>query len=122
MVDADLAAWGRKSMDTNCPGCGKRLKDIKAWEKHAKKCRKLEKVLQRSYNVPVVHIKDLPYLEVKLLPNGKDWGIWNINNSDWIRDKNGQIDSRLFQRNIKTLLNSVTAESIIANAKKQQFD
>jgi hypothetical protein len=104
-------------MDTNCPGCGKRLKDIKAWEKHAKGCNKLEKALQRSYNIPAVSLKDLSHLEVKLLPNGKEWGIWNINSNDWIRDKSGQIDSRLFQRNIKTLLNSLVAVSIIADAR-----
>jgi len=105
------------AMDTDCPGCGKHLKDIQAWEKHAKQCKKLAEALQsykQGYNIPSVSVQELPYLQVKLLsPNGKEWGIWNSKHNDWIKDKSGQIDSRLFQRNIKTLLNSLTAKSIL---------
>ena len=100
-------------MDTNCPGCGKHLKNLKAWETHARRCKKL-RVKQLSYDIPVVDIKDLVHLEVKLLPNNKDWGIWNTNGNDWVKDKRGQIDSRVFQRNIKTLLSSIIAKSMLS--------
>ena len=69
-----------------------------------------------SANIPTVSIEELLYLEAKLVSSGgKDWGIWNTKRNDWIRDKSGQIDSRLFKRNIKALLNSLTAKSIIAS-------
>ncbi|MFH1030970.1 MAG: hypothetical protein V1767_00135 [Chloroflexota bacterium] len=105
-------------MDVTCPGCGKRLKNFDDLEKHAARCKKLAKVLQLSYVVPVVDIKDLSQLEVKILPNNKDWGIWNANTNDWVKDKTGQIDSRVFQHNIKKLLNSIIASSIIANVRE----
>lgn len=103
------------TMDTKCPGCGKRLKNIKAWETHATRCKKLEKVMRLSYEIPTVNVDELAGLEVKLLPNSKHWGIWNAKANDWLRDKTGQTDSRVFQRNIKTLLSSVIAKSIADN-------
>lgn len=106
-------------MDTICPGCGKRLKNLDELEAHATRCKKLAKVMQLSYDIPIVDIKDLVHLEVKLLPNNKDWGIWNTNANDWVRDKTRQIDSRVFQRNIKILLKSVIATSIIANVRNK---
>ena len=106
-------------MDTVCPGCGKRLKNLKAWETHAARCKKLAKVMQLSYDIPAVNIEDLASLEIKLLPNNKDWGIWNAKANDWVRDKTGQIDSRVFKRNVKTLLNSVIARTIITDVRNE---
>lgn len=103
-------------MDTNCPGCGKRLKNLKSWEKHVKSCKKLAKLERLSYDIPIVSLSDIVHLETKVMTDGKEWGIWNNSTKDWVRDKTGKIDSRAFERNIKTLLNIVIAESIIANA------
>jgi len=108
-------------MEANCPGCGKHLKNLKAYETHVKRCKKL-RLMQLSYDIPTVDINDISYLEAKLLPNSKDWGIWNINTNDWIKDKSGQIDSRAFQRNIRTLLDNIIAKSLITyegNKKNQ---
>jgi hypothetical protein len=108
-----------KSIDARCPGCGKSLSNIKAWEKHADKCTKMAKLLQLSYNIPIVTNEDLTHLEVKISSSKKDWGIWNSSKNDWVRDKNGEIDSRLYKRNIKVLLNCVIAESIKDAAKRK---
>lgn len=104
-------------MDIRCPGCDKRLKNFEDLEKHTIKCKKLMKIQVLSYTVPVVDVKDLSHLEPKLLPDNQGWGIWNTSTNDWIKDKSGQIDSRVFQHNIQKLLQNVVASSIIAHVK-----
>jgi hypothetical protein len=105
-----------KVHDLKCLGCGKRLKNFANYQIHAKRCKELVRVIQVSYNIPTVNIKDLTYLEAKQLPNSKDWGIWNTKANDWVRDKADQIDSRVFERNIKSLLSHIIAASITTNA------
>lgn len=104
------------SMDQfTCVGCGKHLKNIDKLSKHAQRCKKLATVLQQSYNIPTVDTEDLTHLKPKQLPNSNDWGIWNGRANDWVRDKTGQIDSRIFQHNINELLNCVVAASIVTS-------
>ena len=108
---------GADRLDSNCPACGKRLKDLKAWTKHAARCKKL-RIQVLSYSIPVVAVEDLPLLKPKLLPSDKEWGIWNPHVNDWLRDQGNEIDGRLFERNAKSLLNCVIAKSLVVAATK----
>jgi hypothetical protein len=100
--------------DLICPGCDKRFNNLNKYETHAKKCKEL-RAKQFSYNIPTVNLNDLPGLKAKQLPNSKDWGIWNAKANDWVRDKAGNVDSRIFERNINTLLSCIIAASIVAD-------
>jgi hypothetical protein len=101
--------------DLVCLGCGKHLENLKSYEIHARKCNKLADVIRLSYDIPTVKAEDLAYLEMKQLPDSGDWGIWNNNVNDWVRDKAGQIDSRVFKRNVKELQSQVIAASLLAH-------
>ena len=104
--------------DLLCPGCGKGFNNLSKYETHAKKCKEL-RAEQFSYNIPTVNLKDLAHLEAKKLPDNKDWGIWNAKANDWVRDKAGNVDSRIFERNINTLLSCIIAASIIADRQPE---
>ena len=104
-------------MDFMCLGCNKRLKSINEYRMHSKTCKKFQRVIQLSYDIPVVDIKDLANLEPRSLPDSKEWGVWNKNANDWVKDKAGRTDSRVFERNSKTLLKSIIASSIIASSQ-----
>ena len=113
--------WKKKEQDESfegtCPApeCGKQFKTVKALQSHARKCRKYRD-WKRSYYIPIVALSDISALEIKPLAGKTEgWGIWNNSNQDWLKTKNGEIDSRLFRRNMKPFLNSVVASSIIAD-------
>jgi len=64
-------------------------------------------------------MKDLARLEVKLLPDKKEWAIWNASANDWVREKTGQIDSRAFRHDIQKLLSNIIARSFIADVENK---
>ena len=101
--------------DLVCLGCGRHLKNLDSYEIHAKRCKELAEVIRLSDNIPIVNTGDLVHLEMKQLPDSKDWGIWNNNANDWVRDKAGQIDSRVFERNIKEFLSQIIAASLLGH-------
>ncbi len=101
-----------------CPGCGRRLKTTVELEAHISQCQKFKQISKFTYVVPEVTISDIPKLEARLLPDNRSWGIWNNNTNDWVKDKSGQIDSRMFKSNIHEFLKCVITASIIASAKK----
>lgn len=98
--------------DLECPGCGKRSWSLDGHKSHIRSCKKFL-LLQVQYNIPTVKTKDIQSLQVRRVSDGKEWGIWNKNTNDWVRDKTGLIDSRLFQRNAKEFLNQIVAESLL---------
>ena len=104
-------------MDTNCPGCGEKVNDTQ-WDEHSKQCNKLAEVIGR-HQIPSISMKDITALEIKSVPNDKGFGIWNKNKNDWIRDNSGNIDSRLFLRNLQTFKDCIIVYSILGYIPKQ---
>jgi hypothetical protein len=95
-----------------CPGCGSNSITAFGHKDHLKKCRKFLMLPVHDY-IPTVCTEDIGFLYIKQLPDSQDWGIFNWQESDWIRDKAGNIMSRALKRNAEEFRRLVVAESLL---------
>ena len=69
---------------------------------------------KKQTNMPKVDINDINCLVIKHAPGYESgWGIWNNNKNEWLKNSTGKIETRLLYRNIRALLDSVIAFSIL---------
>ena len=70
-----------------------------------------------TYVVPVVPVIAIKRLRIQRLPESADWGVWNTDANDWVRDNNGYIESRISVKDVKKLLKLIQAKSILEETK-----
>ena len=96
----------------SCFGCGKTVWGLVDYESHAKKCSRFL-LIPIEPDMTIVQRRDLSSLRVRQLPNGQAWGRWNKNTDDWVRDKQGEVETRVVEDDIKEVLSYIIATSLL---------